>query len=233
MALLLWCVTALALAGTNEDLVQAANPDLSDAERMQAFNKMVMDFSTARPALEIVARDDQADARQRWVAIRVMGQTGSKDALAPLLALCKDPMPAIRAAAAAALGDLGFYEASGTLMELIKDPAIMVRAEAASALGKLGDERSAVALERALSDRSNYYRGSSLWVRTRYVQALGQIGAWSSIPALIACLDDQDPAVVAAALISLKQIVGYDFSEGRSSEEHIEAWRRWAASQKF
>lgn len=232
MALLLLLVS-LALAGTAEDLALAADAEQNEAARMQAFNKMVLDFSTARPALERVAQDPDADARQRWVAIRVMGQTRSRDALPALTALCADPMPAVRAAAAAALGDLGYVEAGQTLAGLLKDPAIMVRAEAATALGRLRDARSAPALERALSDRSNFYRGSSLWVRTLYVEALGQIGAWSSVPALVACLDDQDPAVVAAALVSLRGIVGYDFSEGRTREEHIEAWRRWASTQKF
>lgn len=223
----------LALAGTAEDLARAADAELDEAARMQAFHKMVLDFPTARPVLEQVAKDAEGDARQRWVAIRVMGQTRSRDALGPLITLCADPMPAIRAAAAAALGDLGYFEASDTLGGLLRDPAIMVRAEAATALGRLGDARSAPALERALSDRSNFYRGTSLWVRPLYVEALGEIGAWTSVPVLIACLDDKDPAVVAAALAALRQIVGYDFSEGRTSEEHIEAWRRWAGNQKF
>ncbi|MCB9793357.1 MAG: HEAT repeat domain-containing protein [Alphaproteobacteria bacterium] len=230
LALLL--LPGLALAGPVEDrLTVAANGDLSEAERMQAFNRLVMDWSTARPQIEAVARSGSAEARERWVAIRIIGQTHDKAAMPLLKELCADPMPAIRAAAAAALGDLGYKEASATVAGLLTDEAVIVRAAAADALGLIEDERSADALERALADSSNYYRGSSLWVRVHYVDALGQIGAHSSVPALVACFEDRDPAVRAAALDALREIVGYDFAEGRTEAEHMEAWRRWAAAQ--
>ncbi|MCB9745646.1 MAG: HEAT repeat domain-containing protein [Alphaproteobacteria bacterium] len=234
LLLLSLCVSAPALADVVEDrLTQAANGALPEAERMQAFNRLVMDWATVRPQLEAVARDDDADARERWIAIRVMGQTASRDALPILEDLAKDPMPAIRSAAASAMGDLGFKEASSALVPLLADDAVMVRAAAAVALGQVGDERSADALERSLADTSNYYRGSSLWVRVNYVEALGEIGARSSVPALVACFEDRDPAVRAASLEALRKIVGYDFAEGRTEAEHMEAWRRWAAAQEF
>jgi hypothetical protein len=44
-------------------------------------------------------------------------------------------------------------------------------------------------------------------------------------------LEDEDQGVVDATLIALRQIVGYDFAEGRSHEEHIQAWQRWLAAQ--
>ncbi|MCB9763154.1 MAG: HEAT repeat domain-containing protein [Alphaproteobacteria bacterium] len=218
-------------APVNDRLAVAADNDLPEAQRMEAFNRLVMDFPTIRPQLEQLASADDADARQRWIAIRVMGQSGRSEAKAPLLALCDDPMPAIRAAAASALGDLGDKSTSTRLAELLWDPAIIVRAAAAEALGKVRDVRSAPELERAIADRSNFYRGSSLWVRAHYVRALGDIGARSSIPALISCLDDGDPAVGQAALEALRAINGFDFAEGRTDEEHREAWRRWAASE--
>lgn len=219
--------------GVTDRLIQAADAELPESQRMVAFNQLVMDWKTNRPELVAIASDGDAESRQRWIAIRVMGQTGDKAALTPLLALSEDPMPAIRSAAASALGDLGFSDACPRLEALLVDPAIIVRVAAAEALGAIGDARSVASLEKALSDRSNYYRGTSLWVRVYYVQALGEIGSRSGIAPLIACLDDKDPAVVDAALQSLRQIVGYDFSEGRSREEHIEAWRRWAANEKL
>lgn len=220
-------------SSVTDRLDRAADAALPESERMVAFNQLVMDWKTIRPELEALAKDDDADSRERWIAIRVMGQTGDKAALTPLLALSEDPMPAIRSAASSALGDLGFAEACPRLEALLVDPAIIVRVAAAEALGAIGDSRSVSALAKALSDRSNYYRGSSLWVRVYYVNALGEIGSRSGIAPLIACLDDKDPAVVDAALASLRKIVGYDFAEGRTREEHIEAWRRWAANEKL
>lgn len=220
-------------AASQQDLARAADASLSEAERMSSFNRLVMDFSTARPMLEATIRDPDADSRQRWVAARVMGQSSSKDALAPLLLMSADPQPAMRAAAAAALGDLRDAGGVERLCELLKDEAIMVRAEAATALGRCRDERGARALEAALRDPTNFYRGSSLWVRARYVEAIAEIGLRSSVPALVACLDDRDPAVGDAALVALRKITGMNLADGRTPAEEKEAWRRWAAAQRF
>ena len=221
-----------ALAGVTEDLTTAADRDLDESARMQAFNKLVLDWKNQRPALEQIVLDANHDARERWVVVRVIGQTNDASASEVLLKLLEDPMPAMRAGAASALGDLGQKEHAAAVGVLLKDDAMFVRAAAADALGALGAESSAPFLEAALNDSSNYYRDSSLWVRTHYVTALGDIGSESSIPALVACFDDKDDQVVDAALLSLRKIVGYDFAEGRSKAEHIEAWRRWVASDR-
>lgn len=222
---------SLALAGTAEDLTQAANANLSEDVRMEAFNALVMDYDRIRPELEVVVHNDDHDARERWIAARVMGQTHSPEAKAALLKLCDDPMPAMRAAAASALGDLGYKDTADRIGQMLDDDAVIVRAAAADALGLLKSESSARYLEAALKDRANYYRGESLFVRRHYVEALGEIGAWSSVPALIACFDDRDEAVQDASLVALRKIVGYDFAEGRDRDEHMEAWRRWYSSE--
>ncbi|MED5370419.1 MAG: HEAT repeat domain-containing protein [Myxococcota bacterium] len=227
--LLLLC--SLAVAGLDADLERAANGDLSEAMRREAFNSLTRSYSTERPQMEAVLFDQKADARQRWVLARSLGHTGSKDAMRALLKLCEDPMPAMRAAAAGGLGDLGFKDASPKVASLLEDDAIMVRGEAAIALGKIGDHASAPALEAALRDRSNFYRDQSLWVRVHYVTALGQIGAPSSTAVLIAALEDQDRAVQDAALAALREAEGFDFAEGRTRSEHIQAWQRWYAAQ--
>ena len=220
----------LALAGIQEDLEAASNKELEEAARMKAFNALVLDWSTYRHEMEAIALDADHDARERWVVVRAIGQANDPGAAEVLVKLLADPMPAMRAAGVGALGDLGDKKHAALIAPLLKDDAMFVRAAAADALGQVRDERSSEWLEAALADTTNYYRGSSLWVRVHYVAALGAIGNESSIPALIACFDDADPQVVAASLVSLKSIVGFDFAEGRPQEEHIEAWRRWAAN---
>lgn len=227
---MMWLLS-LALAGTSEDLTQAANSDLPEEVRMEAFNTLVMDYDRIRPELEVVVHNDDHDARERWIAARVMGQTHSPDAKSALLKLCDDPMPAMRAAAASALGDLGYKDTADRVGQMLSDDAVIVRVAAADALGLLKSESSARYLEAALKDRTNYYRGESLFVRRHYVEALGEIGAWSSVPALIACFEDRDESVQDAALVALRKIVGYDFAEGRERDEHMEAWRRWYSSE--
>jgi len=222
---------SLAWAGLDENLATASNKELDEAERMRAFNALVLDWKTYRPQLEAIAVDQDHDARERWVVVRAIGQTHDPDATALLVSLLDDPMPAMRAAAVSALGDAGDKQHAEAVAKLLQDDAMFVRAAAADALGQIRDERSASWLEAALADSTNYYRGSSLWVRVHYVAALGAIGNETSIPSLIACFDDKDPQVVTAALMSLKSIKGFDFAEGRSQAEHIEAWRRWYANE--
>lgn len=230
LSLLLFLSTAS--AAVSDDLGVAADTSLDEAARMQAFNKLVLDWTNQRPDLERIATDANHDARERWVVVRVIGQTNDPAAAAVLTTLLKDPMPAMRAGAASALADLGDKEHADAIEPLLQDDAMFVRAAAADALGTLSSQKTAASLEAALKNSSNYYRGSSLWVRTHYVTALGAIGSETSIPALVACFDDKDPAVVQASLVALRAIVGYDFAEGRTQAQHIEAWRRWAASDR-
>jgi len=223
----------VALASGPMDLTTAADPELTEDERMAVFHAMVADYPRNLPWLEKISADDAHNARERWVAIRVLGQTGHPTARPVLLELCDDPMPAIRAAAAAALGDHGDKASAPRLAELLTDPAIIVRAAAADALGQLKDPNTVTALELALFSSESYYRGQSMWARRHYVAAMGDIGSKKALPALVRGLEDTDQLVVDACLGSLRQILGYDFAEGRTRAEHIEAWRRWAANERL
>jgi HEAT repeat protein len=224
---ILLLLASLASAAVPADVVTASNEDLPEGERMAAFQRVVSNYPSYQADLWELAKAEEGDSRQRWIAIRVIGQVPSDESLDMLLQLCDDPQPAIRTAAVTALGDLGSPTAAAKIATMLTDNATLVRMHAADALGQIKDPSTVGDLTRALDDPSNYYRGTSLWVRRHYVVAMGDIGSQAAMPALIKCLDDVDPDIVDAALVSLKQIVGYDFSEGRSREEHIEAWRRW------
>ena len=224
---MLLTLLSLALAGIEDDLEQAADGSRDEASRMLAFNRLVSDHDDGWETLVQAAGDDDWPARERWIAIRVLGSTRDDRAEDVLLDLAADPMPAIRVAAATALADVDATGAGETLIELLDDKAIIVRAAAADSLGRLKERKAIQPLSDAIADSSNYHRGSSLWVRGHYVEALGAIGSRDAIPALITCFDDTDLEVGDAALESLRTIVGYDFAEGRSRDEHMEAWRRW------
>ncbi len=230
-ALVTLLALGVALASGPADLTQAADANLTEDDRMALFHAMVADYPRNRPWLEEIAADDAHNARERWVAVRVLGQTGHPDAKAPLLALCLDPMPAIRAAAAASLGDLGDKSVTQQLAKMLQDAAIIVRAAAADSLGQLKDAATVGPLTDALWDTDSFYRGQSVWARRHYVDALGEIGSAKALPALVRGLEDTDPNVVTSSLSALRKINGYDFAEGRTREEHIEAWRRWAMNE--
>jgi HEAT repeat protein len=223
---------ALALAGpADDDLRMASNEEAPEVTRREAFNRLVERGLTDLSVIEAVARNPNADARQRWVAVRVVGKVGGDRGRKILMDIAQDDMPAMRTAAVQALGDIGDPQLAGQIEGALKDPAIIVRAGAAEALGKLGNPESVRALSDALAARDNYYRGQSLWVRRHYVEALGAIGSPRAVPTLLRCLDDADPAVVAGAMLAFEKVSGRSYAEGRSPEEQKEAWRRWAQSQ--
>ncbi len=223
MSLTTWATT------TTELVSLAADKNLSDSERRSAFSQMV-ELGEIDDLLTI-SQDEESDARERWVAIRALGKQPSAETKQVLKSLLADDQPAMRAAAASALGDSKDMASTEDLVELLHDPAMIVRGAAADALAELADLRALPDLEQALKDQSNYYRGASLWVRRHYVDAVVSIGSRSSFPVLADCLEDTDPNVVQATIDGLEQITGISYSQGRTQQEELQAWRRWLDAQ--
>lgn len=219
--------TGLAEAGMVEDLTEVAGETAPEADRMERFNAMVATAGSNADQLSSAASDADLDHRVRWVAIRVMGQSQNSTFVETIERLCDDESPVIRIAAISGLADLTPTTATNRVSLALRDPAIVVRGAAADTLAILGDIRAIDELETALADRSNWYRGQSLWVRPRIVLALGATESPMALPALSRALSDEDPDVVDAALQALRRVKGFDFAEGRSRDEHIQAWQRW------
>jgi HEAT repeat protein len=219
--------SGLLWAGAGEDLSQASNPALGHETRMEAFQRLVELGATDVSVIRDACQNGDAELRERWVAIRALGKIGGSPARQVLPALASDPKPAIRSAAISAIGDLGSKDFTMTVATGLSDDSIMVRAAAADALGRLGDPAAIQALGDALKAPDGHYRGSSLWVRKHYVDALGAIGSTKAYSVLLLGLDDTDPAVVASTLRALESIAGFTFSDGREPASEKEAWRRW------
>jgi HEAT repeat protein len=231
MNLLFLFAALVAWAGPVQDLAQAADPDLPEDARMAAFERVVSVGMSDLGAVSRVALDNDGDTRKRWVAIRALGKIRGDQATALLVQLSENPEPAIRAAAVQAMGDLGDNRNSTILFAKLADPAVIVRAGAAEALCKVGDRTAIEPLDKALGSRDNFYRGSSLWVRRHFVAALGCIGGRETIPVLLRALEDADPSVQSSAVLAFREVAGFTYGEGRSPEEEIAAWKRWAADQ--
>ncbi|HEX2077841.1 MAG TPA: HEAT repeat domain-containing protein [Longimicrobium sp.] len=101
------------------------------------------------------------------------------------LRLCRDPLPHVRARAAALAGAVGSEEAVGVLQMLVHDEDAEVRAAAAAALGRLGHWPSAPVIAPLLRDPA--------WiVRSQSALALRSLGS----PGLLYLrkgLSDEDP----------------------------------------
>ncbi len=219
-----------AQAGLDELIVQASNGDLPQDQRQAAFDDLVR--TGYGDELIAMAEDPATDARQRWVIIRVLGKIHSPPGVLALQRLLADDISGIRAAAAMALGDSGDPSQAAKIAALLEDPAVIVRATAADALALLGSPEAVPYLVRALEDPSNFYRGEPLWVRRHFVVALGTSQDKSALPALIRCLDESDANIIDAALVSLEQVSGVSWSDGRNRAEQIQAWMRWYANQQ-
>lgn len=236
LPLLFLLLTALNLraaepATTTHDLVsRASDPNLAETERKAAFEnaRQVGDVSS----LMILSRDPQADARKRWVSIRLLGKVNSALAVECLLGLLKDEVPGMRAAAAMALGDTHRADVSEKVAGMLEDPAIIVRAAAADSLGSFRDPRTVPYLVQAIEDPTNTYRGSSLWVRRHFVDALGAIGDKSANRTLMQLIDDPDASIQTSAISALDRVNGISWSDGRTQDEQKIAWKRWWLNQE-
>jgi HEAT repeat protein len=213
------------------ELAAAANAGLAQEARKQSFDSLVSLGATDAQYLYDISQQKDADTRHRWVAIRALGLIKSPEAERILLRLLSDPEPAIRTASLSALGDLGKETNVSMIARHLDDDAIIVRAAAADSLGKLAVSKSIIFLERALSEQSNYYRGSSLWVRQNYIQAMGDIAHKDAYPVFFKALSDEDFLVVQATVTALEKTAGHSFKEGRTEEQEIEAWKRWLSNQ--
>jgi HEAT repeat protein len=147
------------------------------------------------------------DARVRRGAAFALGKSGGEavSAVPKLVRTLRDPVPAVREAAAYALGEIGPTASDQTVPSLLtlltKDEEALVRRSAAFALGQFGknlatappDQVDAVrdALAKALTD-------TDAAVRQTAASALGRLGAELArpgVPALARALQDADAIV--------------------------------------
>lgn len=222
-------LASLAWSGVAEDLLVAADGNQPHAARQAAFARMAESDATGR--VVALADDPQTSNDERWILLRSLGSNPSAEAREALVRYVGDKNALTRMAAVQALADRKDPTVSGRIAGRLEDPAILVRYAAIDALGRLGDPSALPDLGRALEDPTNRYRGSSLWVRRKAVEAMGAIGTDAAVPHLAKALDDDDPEVVVAAVKGLEKVAGFSYKEGRSPQEELAAWRRWAGSR--
>lgn len=218
-----------ALAGVPEDVEFAADTDKPLEARQAAFTRL--HDEAAVPALLKIANNKDSTPARRWVAVRALGLNPSPEARSALLGFLASDLAQTRMAALAALGERKERSTSGNVAARLEDKALLVRQAAADALGQIGDPATLPDLGRALQDPSGTYRGTSMWVRRHYVEAVTAIGTGEAVPYLLTALADKDPDVVAAAVKGFEKVAGFSYASGRTRAEEIEAWTRWAKAR--
>lgn len=125
-------------------------------------------LSDAAPLLEELGKQIEDRSRseaERLQLIKTLGDWGTAQVRAPLLAVLKDPLPSIRAASARALGWPGNREAVAALRDVIERPdeVATVRAAALGSLGRIGDDSSRPVVLAAIRDPDEEVREAALW----------------------------------------------------------------------
>jgi len=125
-------------------------------------------LSDAGPALDEMGKrleDQSRPEAERLQIIGVFEQWASAQVRPPLVAVLKDPLPKIRAAAARALGWPGNHEAVPALRERAETPgeAAVVKAAAVRSLGRIGDRSVRALVITSTSDPDTSVREAALW----------------------------------------------------------------------
>ena len=152
----------------------------------------------ALPALRQMLSHPNVDTR--WWATRAIGEIGSDAAIPALIDRCADLDPDVRACAIYALGRAGprAIDAVPVLAQRLADTHAHTAQLAADALARIG-KATTPSLVDALKHGAPPVRG-------RAARALAQILDPSSIPALIASLEDESPIVEYYADIALQKM---------------------------
>lgn len=159
---------------------------------------------------------DNSETR-RWCLIR-LGRNGNPEdapALAARLDPNTEPVPLVRATAAAGLRAMGDARALPALRTACVDPDRHVRAEAVRALAILGKKDVMPLLTQRLLEDRDYD------VRLQAAYAVARIGGDAALAPLAAALADPDESVVFAAHNGLSRLTGRDLPPVH------EPWRQW------
>jgi HEAT repeat protein len=158
-------------------------PDETRADAAQALARY---GAPAADAIEAALASGDANARF-WL-IAALAELDGERALNKLSAALGDPDEGVRAAAAHALGRRG--QGAGALLTALDDPSAFVSLQAAHALARMGPDAVPV-LVAGLGHASARVRVGA----ARALAALPPPAARPAMPALIAALDDDSPAV--------------------------------------
>jgi hypothetical protein len=128
-----------------------------------------------------------------------------------------EPDPLVRLAVVDAIAEFRTPMAQQVLEAGLDDKDAPVRAACCQVLGKRGDAASVPKLANVLR------LDKDIDVRLAAAAALGNINSPETMPALVAALDDRDPALQYVGVQSMKTLTGKDYGP------NVEAWRQVAA----
>ncbi len=178
-------------------------------------------------------RTPRDGALKREIAARVLARRGSTTSAGAIGKLLTDDAASVRASAARALGELGIGEMAPLLDPALKDSDPTVRLEALLALDRIASQDLVGIQKERLQKAARTALEDSHWtVRLAAAEELGKYRDRSSIPALIAALEREQPEkagsrhrVRTVIRDSLGALTGQDLPSLRPEE-----WTAWWSS---
>jgi HEAT repeat protein len=187
--------------------------------------------------------DPSRPAQERLEIILTFEEWAGAQVRPALVAVLKDPLPAIRAAAAQALGWQGNKEAVPALRERVETPgeAAAVRAAAVRSLGRIGDRSVRALVITATGEPDASVREAALWSvafgslvdpsdRTFYLMRLAEdraVGAQSRVDAIRALASVKEDGVVGglARILESEPRVTIALPSGTRNDQQVMALR--------
>ena len=143
-----------------------------------------------------ILMDQVRPSYSRGAAAKRLGQSGSTEAVRPLLGALKDSANDVRGSAANALGAIGDRAAVPALCEALSDNDSGVRGSVAAALGQIGDPSCTSPLIALVADPDSFTRSSC-------AQGLGRIESREAVEGLRSFAKDPHDRVRGVAIHSL------------------------------
>ncbi len=188
--------------GAEARLARTARLALAAADaagrRDAAFTLGRLRDAESRAAL--ATRLGDADPQVRGVAAWALGRLGERGAAPDLVAALRDADPYVRETAVLALAALDDRRSVRALEPMTRDSIWSVRAVTTSALGDLGGDEAGRALAVMVRvETEEHTRSMAIW-------ALASTRSASSLPGLLALLDDGSPQVRRDAIGALEML---------------------------
>jgi HEAT repeat protein/beta-lactamase regulating signal transducer with metallopeptidase domain len=172
----------------------------NDARVREAAAEALGEISDARAVpflLDALKTERHAGVREEIV--NALQEIDDPSAVPGIIAVIKDPSPAVRRAAVSALGDFEAQSALGAIMDLAKDDDVEVRRQVADALSDLENAD-------ALNTLISLSRDSDAEVRASAVGGLGNLEDSRALNPLLAALKDPNSEVRSHAADAIHNI---------------------------
>lgn len=187
----------LSWQGATAEMLAQRLADDRPAVRKRAMDQLPLLGTGAVPALEAIAKDSQAPARQRLAAVWTSARLTQAAARAVARTALQDADPLVRQAAAHVVAIYRDKQAGNLLVERLKDESPHVRRAAAEALGRTCADNRIPAILEALAQPNDVVLDHSL------TYALYD----SHKPEeLVNALSDENPRVRRAVMMSLEHM---------------------------